>query len=330
VYRRRGFPSARAQSAVDVPPADDAASPVPVTVRIVVSEGPRTIVGIVTIDGNQALSTADLRARMRLQGGSPYFAAQLTADRDAIVQAYQNRGYESVTVEAAARYNADRTQVDPLFTVREGPQIFVDHVLIVGNVRTSTETIERALTIKSGDPLSAAAVNESQARLASLGLFRRSTITELRHGGENRRDLLVTVEEAAATTIGYGGGFEVQQVVSNDQNGLAETRLEFAPRASFELGRRNLFGKNRSANLFASVAEHIGGLPTEYQLLATYREPRLFDTSADAFVTGTIEQVHRTSFDFRQKSAAATIARHLTRTVSASAGYQLQTTAIFD
>ena len=52
---------------------------------------------------------------------------------------------------------------------------------------------------------------------------------------DNRRDVLVTVEESPATTLGYGGGVEFQEV---------ET-VEFAPRGFFEIGRRNLWGKNR-------------------------------------------------------------------------------------
>lgn len=329
-YRRRGFPAARAQSAVVVPPAaETGTADVPVTVRIVVSEGARTVVGSVSVDGNRAIPDTQLRPRLRLQPGAPFFESLLAADRNTILQTYQNLGYQSATVDAAPNYSADRTRVDPVLTVHEGPQIFVDHVLIVGNVRTSARTIEQALNLKAGDPLSTAAVNDGQARLAALGLFRRTTISELGHGGETQRDLLVTVEEAPATTVGYGGGFEVQQIVTNDQNGVAATSLEFAPRASFELGRRNLFGKNRSANLFASVAEHLNSLPSEYQLLGTYREPRLFDTPADAFVTATIEQVHRTSFNFTQKSATATVARHLSREISASVSYQIQKTDVF-
>jgi len=328
-YRRRGFPAARAQSAVSIPPTAATAA-VPVTVRIVVTEGARTVVGSVGIEGNRAIPDAQLRSRLRLQPGAPYFESLLAADRDTVAQAYQNLGYQSATVDAVPNYSADRTRVDPVLTVHEGPQIFVDHILIVGNVRTKTATIEQALNVKTGDPLSTSAINEAQARLAGLGLFRRTIINELPHGGANQRDLLVTVEEAPASTIGYGGGFEVEQIVPSDAQGVATTRLEFAPRASFELGRRNLFGKNRSANLFASVAEHLNHLPTEYQLLGTYREPHLFDTAADAFVTATVEQVHRTSFDFTQKSATATVARHLTRDVSASVNYQIQKTDVFN
>ena len=229
-------------------------------VRAVISEGPRTIVDAVSFAGNQAVAEAALRARLGLRPGAPYVPGQLAVDRDAIQLAYQDLGYESATVDAQPAFSQNDTHVAVSFVIREGPQVFVDHVLIVGNVRTSTSTIERELQVKAGDPFSLAAINESQRRLAALGLFRRARITELRHGDETTRDLLVTVEEAPPTTIGYGGGVEVGRVtVAPTDGGVATEQLDFAPRAFFEIGRRNLFGKNRSVNFFASVAYHSRG-----------------------------------------------------------------------
>ena len=83
---------------------------------------------------------------------------------------------------------------------------------------------------------------------------------------------------------------------------VASEKLEFAPRASFEIGRRNLFGTNRSVNLFTSLSLHPRdspvfanpepaadesggyGLP-EYRVLGQYRQPRLLSSSADFRVT---------------------------------------------
>ena len=163
-----------------------------------------------------------------------------------------------------------------MFTVREGPRVFVDHVLIAGNVRTSAETIERELQLKPGDPLSLEAEYESQRRLAALQLFRRAPqLTELRHGDESRRDLLVTVEEAAPTTLGYGGGVEgrLRVAPSEVEGGIARQKFELAPRAFVDLGRRNLFGKNRSVNFFASVSLHPQGLSSSSR--AGYRIHRV-------------------------------------------------------
>ena len=245
----------------------------------------------VRIEGNASIPESDLRPLLTLQPGAPYFDAQLRRDIDAIELQYANRGYRSATVQAQPDFTADRAQANLVFVVREGPRVFVDHVLIAGNVRTSAQTIERELQLKPGDPLSLEAEYESQRRLAALQLFRRAPqLTELRHGDETRRDLLVTVEEAAPTTLGYGGGVEGRlRVVDSEVEGGRRRRSSNSRHGRSSIsGRRNLFGKNRSVNLFASVSLHprdlssssrVGYEFTEYRVLATFREPRLFDTA---------------------------------------------------
>ena len=337
-YRRAGFVGAKADSGVE-PQAAAAGEPIPVLVRIVVREGIRTLVGTVSFAGNQAIDETGMRALIGLQPGRPFVPAQLAADRDAVVLRYLNLGFEKVAVEVKPDVSRDGTRADLLFTVREGPQILIDHVIIVGNVRTATGTIERELRLSAGDPLGREALFDSQRRLSALGLFRRVNITEVAHGDERRRDLLVTVEEASMTTIAYGGGLEGGRKVVQEANGQAGDRLEFAPRASVELAQRNLFGKNRSATLFASGSLPLQASESEtsastsipqYRLGGTYREPHVFDTLADAFLDVTFEQQMRSSFDFRRRSANAVLARRISRTVTVSGSYQIQRTEVFN
>lgn len=349
LYRRRGFAGAKAQGTVTPRAgAGDSGREVAVGVAITVREGLRTLVGAVRIEGGGSVPEATLRAGLGLQPGQPYFEGQLAADRDAIVLTLADLGYQNASVEANPNFSADLTRADPLLVVREGPRIFVDHVLIVGNVHTSTQTIERELLVKPGHPLGLAAVNESQRRLASLGLFRRARITELGHGEETRRDVIVTVEEAPTTTVGYGAGGEMllRVVRRAEDGGVAAQRVEFAPRASFQIGRRNLFGKNRSINFFTSVslypkdpaffpgqsaASSDGGYGlSEYRVLGTFREPRAFDTAADATLTGILEQQIRSSFNFSRRSVGIEVSRRLTGEVSVSGNYQIQRTRVFD
>ena len=335
LYHRRGFASAKVQSAVDVVTATPPPAQVPVAVRVVITEGVRTTVDGVGFTGNQNLTEDVLRRRVALQAGAPYVPQQLAIDRDAILLAYQDLGYESATVEARPDFSGDGTHVLVGFQIREGPQVFVDHVLIVGNVRTSTATIERELQVKPGEPFSLSAINDSQRRLTALGLFRRARITELRHGGETMRDLLVTIEEAPATTVGYGAGVEGRRVVGDSAGlGPASERFEVAPRAFFQVGRRNVFGKNRSLNFYSSLSLHPprddGTSITEYRVVGTFREPRVFDTAADAFVNATFEQQTRSSFNFARQSLSADMARHITPIISVTGTYQLQRTRVFD
>ena len=343
LYHRDGYANAQVKASVDPEPAGTGAAATPMAVSISITENVRTVVNSVSVVGNASVPEAELLEPLGLKPGQPFFVTQLAIDRDAMQLAYANRGYQSASIETTPRVSADGGSADIVFTVREGPRLFVDHLLIVGNERTRTQTVERELQFKSGDPLGVAAISESERRLAALGLFRSARITQLGHGDATRRDVLVTLEEAPVTTIGYGGGLEARQVPRRtvEGGGVATEQLEFAPRAFFEIGRRNLFGKNRSINLFTRVSlrpqdstipgvDGTGVSFSEYRVLGTFREPRVLGTAADALLSATLEQQSRSSFNFARRAFSAEIGRRLTPTVSVSGNYQIQRTELFD
>ena len=333
LYRRRGYASARVQPSVEFERTANRVAQVPVRVRFEVFEGARTVVDAVRFDGNQDVAENALRTRLLLQPGAPYVQARLVADRDAILVAYRDLGYENAAVTAIPEFAPDNARVTILYAINEGRRVFINHVLIVGNVRTSDAAVERELQLKQGDPLSLSKLNDSQRRLLGLGLFRRVSIRELQHGDETTRDLLVTVEESPPNTIGYGFGGEGRLLPVAEENGVAVQRLQIAPRSFLEYSRRNLFGKPRSINLFASLSVPLnqtsasGGLP-EYRFLGTYREPRLFDTAADGLLNGTVEQQIRSSFTFRRYIATAQVARRLKGGIFLTGAYQIQRTEL--
>ncbi|MBI4887984.1 MAG: BamA/TamA family outer membrane protein [Acidobacteria bacterium] len=355
LYRSRGFTRAAVQgSAVVIPAAPGGAGGAggdrQVAVRLTVAEGPRTLVGAVAFEGHTVLTNAQLHALMTTAAGRPYSEVDVAAARDRIDVEYRNRGYESVVVEPDVTLADNDTRADIRFAIAEGPQVIVDHVIIIGNTRTSIGTIERELLLRSGEPLGYAARLESQQRLAALGLFRRVTIDELPHAGESRRDILVQVEEAPPTTIGYGGGVEGgTRLRPTGEGGQAEERFEVAPRGFFEIGRRNLWGKNRAVNLFGRVSlrsrdvvlsdsgvrldrpapESRYGF-NEYRVLATYREPKIFSTPADVLVTGILDQAIRSSFNFITREARAEAGVRIGPRYSLAGRYSFEHTRLFD
>ena len=354
LYRARGFTRPMIMPAVAVLPAGDrpaAADDRHLEVAINVAEGPRTIVRAVDLTGNMVFSDAELRAPMATVPGKAYSEIDVATDRDRIDLEYRNRGYEAVVVEPRLTLAEGDTQANVVFTITEGPQVIVDHVIIVGNRRTSLATIQRELTLRPGEPLGYAARIESQQRLSALGLFRRVNITELTHESESRRDVLVQVEEAPPTTISYGGGLEGQTILRpTGPNGQAEERFELAPRGSFEITRSNLWGKNRSVDLFtraslkprdvlvtgstAAVGEPVTNSSqygfNEYRVLGTYREPKVFNSPADLLVTAILDQAKRTSFNFRTRELRGEAGMHVTRFVSVAGRYAFQHTKLFD
>jgi outer membrane protein insertion porin family len=309
---------------------------------IAIVEGPRALVGEVSIAGAERVSEEELRRVIQSTVGMPWYEPTAAGDRDAILLEYLNRGFAAVEVTATPVVSTDRARVDLLFEIHEGPQTIVDHILVVGNTRTDEELIRREILLKSGAPLGLQDLIESRRRLSALGLFRRVNITELAHGGAARRDVVITVEESPATNLGYGGGLELTRRLREGAGGEAEERIELAPRAFFEIGRRNLGGKNRSVNFYTRISLSPKDAPddpgqdgrgygfNEYRLVGTYREPRAFGWNADFTLLGAAERGDRTSFNFARRGVTLEFLRQLRPTLRGSVRYSFNTTRIFD
>ena len=309
-----------------------------VNCQVSIAEGVRTTVRSVVMEGNSFRSDEELRGLIGSIVGAAYYVQQVVSDRDTIQLLYLNAGFERVVVDVEPKFDEDLEAVDLVYRINEGPQILVEHILVVGNEEVESATIRRELALEEGQPLGLADIAESRRRLNALGLFRRIDLREFSHGVGDQRDVVVVVEEAPATTLGYGGGFELSQRLRRESGaggGQAVERIEFAPRGFFEIGRRNLWGRNRSINLFTRVSVRRKNDPTnptittegntlgfnEYRVLATYREPRTFGLSWDIFVTGFVEEAIRTGFDLYSRGVNAQIRRQLTPTVNVSVSY---------
>ena len=348
-YRIRGFTRPLVQPAVTELPGDPGAD-VRVQVRVNITEGPRTLVGGIAFEGNTVFTEGQLRSLMTTAPNRPYSELELVTDRDRIDIEYRNRGYESVVVTPTAALADNGTRADIRFAITEGPQVLVDHVIIVGNDRTSLATIERELLLRPGEPLGLSAISDSQSRLVALGLFSRVRIEPIAQGSNPRRDVIVQVTEAPANTWDFGGGIEGgTRLRPTGDGGQAEERFEFAPRGSFQIGRRNLWGKNRSINLFTRVTlrsrdvvlsssgirlelpgEGGGYGFNEYRALLTYREPRVFNSGADLLVTGILDQAIRSSFNFVTRQVRAELGMRLPRGYSVAGRYSYEHTRLFD
>jgi outer membrane protein assembly complex protein YaeT len=347
-YRQRGFSAVKVTSQVER--REPKAGTEFVRVRLVIAEGVRSIVETVTFQGNAAIDAGTLLAAITSSPGRPYFEPEIAGDADSIAILYLNRGYPEVTVQPTPKPIGDGSKVELGFVIHEGPQILIDHVLIVGNRRTQRDTILREVQLKSGQPLSQQQEDETRARITSLGLFRRVDISYLQLPGEqNRRDVVITVEEAPVTTISYGGGLEGGKRLVNE-GGVAVEEFQVAPRGFFQIGRRNLFGKDRSLDLFTRVsfrpkgvsatqaqnvpledADDDGGYGfNEYLARLTYGERRILGTESDVTISGGVEQASRSSFDFNRRGASATITRRVSRVLAVSGRYGIDHTRLLN
>ncbi len=334
-YRGKGFTSASAKPEYEMRPGRGTVH-VDITVRV--SEGQQTLIDSVQFAGNEQVPEADLVRLVKSKAGTPFVVSTLDEDRDEIMRLYLDRGYQLAAVELpdpAQMMSADKTRAAVRFVIHEGPQVLIDHVLIVGNTRTSGSTIRSALQLVPGQPLGLENLLEGQRRVAALGLFRRVQVSQLPRGSEARRDVLVTVQEAPATTIAYGGGLEGAKRQRN-VNGTPVSAVDIAPRGLFEIGRRNLWGKNRAISFNGSFAvrpESVGVVGTglrEYRALGAYREPHILRLPVDFLVTGGIEQAVRPAYSFNRRGIRAEVVRPLSKTMTFVTRYALDRTRVIN
>ncbi len=349
-YRQRGFATARVEAVmsevgdgVEANRPPDLGRPperVRIVVRIDIVEGPQTRVGSVSLDGAEPARALALRSLITSEVNAPYDVSRVVSDRDGLRAAYLNDGFERVVVTVEPTFDDALENVGLVYRVNEGSQILVEHVLIVGNESIDSDAIRREVTLAAGEPLNLAEVAETRRRLNEMGLFRRIDIREFSHGGRGQQDVVIMVDEAPATRIAYGGGLEASVRLRREatvEGSQAVERLEFAPRGFFQIGRGNLWGKNRSVDLFTRVSlrrknDAIESTPSaarrtlsfnEYRIVGTYQEPRVLGLDWDGFVTGFVEQAIRPGFDLFRRGVNAQVRRRLTATMLASIDYGL-------
>ena len=299
-YHRLGYATIRVTPLITEIATSDKNDLVRVKCEVEITEGAKTVVRSISIEGNEFWSNTDIRASIRSRVGGPYYVPQVVEDRNTVRLLYLNNGYDQAVIAIEPHFEDDLQGVELSYRINEGPQVHVEHILVIGNERVDSSTIRQELALREGEPLGLADAVESRRRLNALGLFRRIDIREFSHGPRERRDVIVLVDEAPATRIGYGGGLEVSQRLRRETGSVgsqAVERLEFAPRGFFEIGRRNLWGKNRSIDLFTRVSLRRQNDPTdpmlvtqssnfvfnEYRVLGTYQEPRTFGLAWDVF-----------------------------------------------
>lgn len=344
-YLERGFAAATVTASASELPPDKPGGDPRVVERIAIDEGQLTQVSEVTVTGASAVTPAEIAAAMQLRKGGAFVAGLVPADRDAIKDLYDRRGYSSAVVDVRPQITDDRRFAKvTVEVVAEGPRAVLDRVIIVGNRRVSRETILAAVALTPGQSLGSADRLALQQRLAETGLFRRVTITEAPPtSGDPGTDLVITVEESPATSIAFGGGLEAGFRTRTASNGVDTVeKLEVSPRASFEVGRSNLWGKNRSVTLFSGVSLRPIDDPgnplrdgkccgfSEYRVIGSFHEPRLFGWNADGGVVLSAEQAIRNSFNFTKRAGSLQMLRRLPQRITFVGSYSLQRVQLSD
>ena len=109
--------------------------------------------------------------------GDWYDAEAVEKSISVLTDALGNRGYAFVEVKPNITRNREDRTVDITFDVQEGPQVYVERIDIVGNVRTLDKVIRREFQLVEGDAFNTTKMQRSQQRIKNLGFFKKVEVT---------------------------------------------------------------------------------------------------------------------------------------------------------
>jgi outer membrane protein assembly complex protein YaeT len=286
------------------------------SVKFVVQEGQQTRVASLAIEGNQQLSQDELQGVVGSSKGQPFSEFNVSSDRDNILATYYDQGFSE------ARFTADIEKIPPAGTnagptvrltyhITEGRQVLVARVLLSGYEHTRPGIISRQVGIKPGEPLSEGTVVETQRKLYNLGIFSRVSIAPQNPDGEDeKKTIVVMVDEARRYTIAYGLGFEAQRL-GNSTSPTSQS-VSFAPRGTLELTKANLTGRADSLS-FKARASTIQG-----RALISYIAPNYFASPNFSLQLSAYYETSRDvqTFDSRRAEGSIGLAQKLSSSSS--------------
>ncbi len=232
-YRMNGFFEARVT--IESVAQDEKSRSV--KIRLMVSEGPQSVVRSLRVAGQDLISDDDLRKGLKLVPGAPYNPNLLEADRFMLLSKFFDEGYLAARVTHETR--VDSTDIDIEWTIAAGDPIRIRDTRVEGTRTVRGDLVRRELILRRGDLFREKNVVESTQNLYDTGYFSSVEIEPDSIDAAHREvDLLVKVRERK---MGYiEGGVGVGNVYGN--------------RLFVEWGQRNVFGTGYAVSFKSSYA----------------------------------------------------------------------------
>jgi outer membrane protein insertion porin family len=159
--------------------------------------------------------------------------------KGSITEILSDKGYPKAGIEGEALVNRKEKWARATFVITPGPIYKFGSVTVEGNEKVESYIISREATFKPGEVYSLTKVNETQANIFQLGLFRSVVIDPVYNEKENIADIKILVRERKQGSVKFGVGFGTEdklrgQAIWTKRNFFGGgRRLEVAGKFSF-------------------------------------------------------------------------------------------------
>jgi len=208
-----------------------------VKIRIMVNEGPQTVIRSIGFSGQGMVPEQQLKRGLKLLEREPYNPNLLDVDKYTLFNKFFEKGYLGTKIVYDVK--VDSILVDIFWNIDPGEPFRIDDIGVSGNKTVADRLVRRELTVKSGEYFKLKKVLESKQNLYDTGYFNSVEIepADLRIE-EQDVDLSLQLRERKMGYIETGLG--VGNVHGN--------------RLFLEWGQRNLLGRGYALNLKTEYA----------------------------------------------------------------------------
>ncbi len=190
-------------------------------ITIVLDEGEKYTVASTDVESRIAdIDASRLRGAVRTRAGNTYNAEDVEKSVDGISREVAQRGYAFAQVRPRGDRDAASKTVRIVYTVEEGPRVYVERIVVRGNTRTRDYVVRREFDLGEGDAYNKAIIDRGERRLRNLGFFKTVKITNEPGTAPDRVVVVIDVEDQPTGSFSIAGGY------STSEGFLAEVSLQ--------------------------------------------------------------------------------------------------------
>jgi outer membrane protein insertion porin family len=248
-----------------------------------------------TID-NPLVKEDYLKEDLKLRIDKTYNGQTMSKDLETIRNRVKDLGYAYANVFPQFNRINDK-EVEINYVVSSGEKVYINDVIISGNVRTIDRVIRRDVFLAPNDLYNYTEIEESRKALKRTGYFDEVEIIEKkREDLDNKIDIIVKIQEARTGSITLGGGY-------GTADGFSVTT---------SISDKNIFGSG------IEVKAQVDTSSSDRQFDVSVFNPRIRDSKYSAGVNAYLREYESDTYDSTTNGLSVVGGRKLNRYTNAS------------
>jgi outer membrane protein insertion porin family len=225
-------------------------------VNFTIEEGEQYTFGSISVESTlSGVNPAELNGELLTEQGDLFNGTKIEKTVERLTLEVSEQGYAFARVKPRTIPDVAARTISIVYTIEEGPRIYIERINVIGNTRTKDFVIRREFRLAEGDAYNPMMVDRAKKRLQALGLFKSVDIKRQPGSSEDRVVLDVEVQEQSTGELSFGAGYSTAEGVIGD----------------ISIAERNLFGNGQFLRL------KLSGSVERWQIDLSFTEPRFLD-----------------------------------------------------